>query len=113
MGPQDDYLPPGLQEHEDSLGHASKEEKEAPELDETGEGSEVFNEDLLDEDDEDGEEERQLRGLTYLLLKHYLVYCEIFALNNLFLLYMGGVKVIVYSSAMYKINPLKKPFAIT
>jgi len=56
--PQDDYLPPGLQEHEDSLGHASKEEKEAPELDETGEGSEVFNEDLLDEDDEDGDEER-------------------------------------------------------
>merc|ERR1719427_2453824 len=56
--PQDDYLPPGLQEHEDSLGHVSKEEKEAAELDETGEGSEVFNEDLLDEDDEDGDEER-------------------------------------------------------
>ena len=47
-----------VKEHEDSLGHASKEEKEAPELDETGEGSEVFNEDLLDEDDEDGDEER-------------------------------------------------------
>ena len=27
-------------------------------MDETGEGSEVFNEDLLDEDDEVGDEER-------------------------------------------------------
>jgi len=55
--PQDDYLPPGLQEHEDSLGNASKTE-ENEELDETGDGSEVLNEDLLDEEEEDGDEER-------------------------------------------------------
>jgi len=55
--PQDDYLPPGLQEHEDSLGNASKTE-ENEELDDTGDGSEVLNEDLLDEEEEDGDEER-------------------------------------------------------
>jgi len=55
--PQEDYLPPGLQEHEDSLGHASKDDN-AEELNETGDGSEIFNDELLDEDDEDGDEER-------------------------------------------------------
>jgi len=63
--PQDDYLPPGLQEHEDSLGHASKDDI-AEGLNETGDGdgSEIFNEDLLDEDDEDGDEERSWKRRT-------------------------------------------------
>lgn len=52
--PQEDYLPPGLQEHEDSLSQASKGD-EAEELNETGDGSEVLNEDLLDEDEDDGD----------------------------------------------------------
>ena len=54
-----------LQEHEDSLGHASKDDN-AEGLNETGDGdgSEIFNEDLLDEDDEDGDEERSWKRRT-------------------------------------------------
>merc|ERR1719508_62095 len=60
--PQEDYLPPGLQELEDNLSLASKGE----ELNETGEGGEELNEtgeelndDLLDEDEDDGEDEER------------------------------------------------------
>merc|ERR1712106_1052967 len=56
--PQEDYLPPGLQEHEDSLSKDDGNEEETEELNETGDGSEVLNEDLLDEDEDDGDEER-------------------------------------------------------
>lgn len=53
--PQEDYLPPGLQEHEDSLSKGEGGE----ELNDTGEGNDVLNEDLLDEDEDDGEEEER------------------------------------------------------
>merc|ERR1712059_58417 len=55
--PQEDYLPPGLQEHEDSLSQASQEEENdddpeaEEELNETGEGAEELNEDLLDDEE--------------------------------------------------------------
>merc|ERR1719427_1068689 len=60
--PQEDYLPPGLQELEDNLSLASKgegvegEAEGAEELNETGE---ELNDDLLDEDEDDGEDEER------------------------------------------------------
>lgn len=61
--PQEDYLPPGLQEHEDNLSQASKGEEEeegGEELNETGDGAnEELNEDLLDDEEEDGEDEER------------------------------------------------------
>jgi len=53
--PQEDYLPPGLQEHEDSLSKGEGGE----ELNDTGDGNDVLNEDLLDEDEDDGEDEER------------------------------------------------------
>ena len=47
-----------VQEHEDSLSKDDGNEEETEELNETGDGSEVLNEDLLDEDEDDGDEER-------------------------------------------------------
>merc|ERR1719508_526785 len=60
--PQEDYLPPGLQELEDNLSLASKgegvdgEAEDGEELNETGE---ELNDDLLDEDEDDGEDEER------------------------------------------------------
>merc|ERR1719508_708231 len=60
--PQEDYLPPGLQELEDNLSLASKgegvegEAEGGEELNETGE---ELNDDLLDEDEDDGEDEER------------------------------------------------------
>merc|ERR1719445_2702067 len=55
--PQEDYLPPGLQEHEDSLS------KEGLGLNVSGEAASEsadaeINEDLLDEDEDEEDEER-------------------------------------------------------
>merc|ERR1712025_1513329 len=62
----DDYTPPGLQEHEDHLSQPSHDEQddvEADELNGTGDGEvdggEELNEDLLDDEDEDGEDEER------------------------------------------------------
>lgn len=71
--PQHDYLPPGLQEHEDSLSQGSQgegeaaagvdevdEEQEDEEDDEEDEGEEEeVNEAILDDDDEEGEQEER------------------------------------------------------
>jgi len=61
--PQEDYLPPGLQEHEDNLSQASRGEEEdeaGEELNETGDGAtEELNEDLLDDEEEDAEDEER------------------------------------------------------
>ncbi|XP_023337167.1 RNA-binding protein 26 isoform X2 [Eurytemora carolleeae] len=70
--PQHDYLPPGLQEHEDSLSQGSLAEEEGEGDEELGaedlgdeeeeqveEEEEELNEGLLDDDDEDEEEEER------------------------------------------------------
>merc|ERR1711874_958146 len=53
--PQEDYLPPGLQEHEDILSQASQDEG-AEDLNDTNEGPEELNEDLLDDEEEEDDE---------------------------------------------------------
>jgi len=54
--PQEDYLPPGLQEHEDSL---SRERTESETVSETTADIEELHEHLLDEEDDDGENEER------------------------------------------------------
>jgi len=53
--PQEDYLPPGLQEHEDILSQASQDEG-AEDLNDTNDGPEELNEDLLDDEEEEDDE---------------------------------------------------------
>jgi RNA-binding protein 26 len=53
--PQEDYLPPGLQEHEDILSQASQDEG-VEDLNDTNEGPEELNEDLLDDEEEEDDE---------------------------------------------------------
>merc|ERR1711934_94746 len=54
--PQEDYLPPGLQEHEDSL---SRERTESETVSETTADIEELHEHLLDEEDDDAENEER------------------------------------------------------
>ena len=54
--PQEDYLPPGLQEHEDSL---SRERTESETVSETTADIEELHEHLLDEEEDDGENEER------------------------------------------------------
>merc|ERR1712013_368305 len=53
--PQEDYLPPGLHEHEDILSLASQDEG-AEDLNDTNDGPEELNEDLLDDEEEEDDE---------------------------------------------------------
>merc|ERR1719186_1556216 len=57
--PQEDYLPPGLQELEDNLSLVSKGEEGAEGGEELNETGEELNDDLLDEDEDDGEDEER------------------------------------------------------
>merc|ERR1719507_2656659 len=53
--PQEDYLPPGLQEHEDSLSRDGAGLSQSATASETAE-TEELDENLLDDDDEDEED---------------------------------------------------------